>query len=118
MKNWVFIDEISGEQLGASVVLPDDSEPKAPHGYLAVQGQLKNSQISAGDLNALQRDKRNSLLNWCDWTQVPDSPLTDEQRAQWRTYRKALRDLTDQADFPSGTQWPEPPNTPIKKDKP
>lgn len=36
---------------------------------------------------------RNLDLQACDWTQVPDSPLTEAQKEAWRTYRQALRDF-------------------------
>jgi len=36
---------------------------------------------------------RNLDLQASDWTQVPDSPLTEPQREAWRIYRQALRDL-------------------------
>lgn len=39
------------------------------------------------------RAKRNSLLKETDWTQMPDSPLTDLQREKYKVYRQALRDL-------------------------
>jgi hypothetical protein len=39
------------------------------------------------------RRLRNALLSECDWTQFADSPLTAEQKAEWATYRQALRDL-------------------------
>ena len=39
---------------------------------------------------------RNVLLEKSDWTQGSDSPLTAEQKAQWSTYRQALRDLPAQ----------------------
>ena len=29
----------------------------------------------------------------CDWTQMPDSPLSDDAKAIWVTYRQELRDL-------------------------
>lgn len=38
-------------------------------------------------------DKRNSKLRDSDWTQMPDSPLTAEKKAEWATYRQALRDI-------------------------
>lgn len=49
------------------------------------------------------RPQRDQLLAASDWTQLPDAPLTDDQRAAWRTYRQALRDLPETGD------WPEPP---------
>jgi hypothetical protein len=39
------------------------------------------------------RRLRNAFLRECDWTQFADSPLTAEQKAEWATYRQALRDL-------------------------
>lgn len=41
-------------------------------------------------------DKRNRRLQDSDWTQMPDSPLTDTKKAEWATYRQALRDLPQQ----------------------
>ena len=60
------------------------------------------------------RGVRNKKLAKCDWTQAPDSPLSDEKKKEWATYRQALRDLTktvtpkflpnspriDESDFP------------------
>ena len=39
------------------------------------------------------RIKRDVLLSESDWTQTSDSPLTDSKKAEWVTYRQALRDL-------------------------
>lgn len=39
------------------------------------------------------RDMRDDLLQDCDWTQMPDSPLSDTKKTEWATYRQALRDL-------------------------
>lgn len=40
------------------------------------------------------RTHRNSLLTSSDWTQLADVPLTEEERALWRTYRQELRDMS------------------------
>ena len=45
------------------------------------------------NLNLVIRDKRNKLLQQSDWTQGADSPLSAEKKAEWATYRQALRDL-------------------------
>ena len=60
---------------------------------------------------AANRATRNQLLSDSDWTQMPDSPLTDEAKALWVTYRTALRDLPDHADWPNLTDadWPTAP---------
>ena len=38
----------------------------------------------------LERDKR---LAESDWTQNIDSPLSEEKKVEWQTYRQELRDL-------------------------
>ncbi len=39
------------------------------------------------------RIQRQTLLAVCDWTQAPDSPLSDSKKAEWQTYRQTLRDM-------------------------
>jgi hypothetical protein len=55
------------------------------------------------------RAERNALLTESDWTQYNDSPLTDEVKAEWAVYRKALRDLPHTIDDPADPTWPEAP---------
>lgn len=54
------------------------------------------------------RADRNKRLLDSDWTQLPDAPLTPEQKTEWQTYRQALRDVTTQAD-PFAITWPVQP---------
>lgn len=49
---------------------------------------------------------RRKLLNDSDWTQLPNSPLTEEQRQSWADYRQALRDVTEQSGYPFNIVWP------------
>jgi hypothetical protein len=46
-----------------------------------------------------KRATRNQLLSASDWTVLPDSPLTDEEKFAWIIYRQELRD------FPSQDGW-------------
>jgi len=39
------------------------------------------------------RNLRNSLLAQTDWRVMPDSPVSDAKKAEWISYRQALRDL-------------------------
>jgi len=58
------------------------------------------------------RQKRNSLLQVCDWTQAADSPLSDTKKAEWATYRQALRDMPDHlgnCHCYADINWPTPP---------
>ena len=56
------------------------------------------------------RVRRNELLSQSDWTQVSDSPLTDEKKTEWATYRQALRDLPSTTTDFSNPVWPSQPS--------
>ncbi len=70
----------------------------------------------AADLDfSMTRMQRDGLLNKSDWTQVADSPLTDEKKAEWATYREKLRDLPATSNAGSGGKvsevvWPSEPS--------
>ena len=42
----------------------------------------------------LLREKRNSLLDKTEWTVNSDNQLSDDKKAEWKTYRQKLRDIT------------------------
>jgi len=44
---------------------------------------------------ALRRD-RNEMLMRSDWTQLPNSGLSEAKKIEWETYRQALRDLPEE----------------------
>ena len=55
---------------------------------------------------------RNGLLYESDWSQLPDSPLSDNKKAEWATYRQALRDIPE--NYPEAISiddiiWPTKP---------
>ena len=52
-----------------------------------------------------QRELRDSLLTETDVWGLSDYPTTAKQTA----YRQALRDITDQAGFPTDITWPTKP---------
>jgi hypothetical protein len=65
------------------------------------------------DAHALhQKDLRFNLLLETDWTQGPDSPLSDEDKALWATYRTQLRDITSHENWPDlePDDWPTKPS--------
>ena len=45
-------------------------------------------------INSL-RQRRNSLLTSSDWTVLSDNQLTTTEKTNWKTYRQALRDITE-----------------------
>ena len=57
------------------------------------------------------RTTRNTLLSDSDWTQMNDSPLTNEAKTAWATYRQELRDVTDLDAWPNmgDDDWPVAP---------
>lgn len=54
------------------------------------------------------RLQRNSKLFSCDWTQLPDAPVTEVQKLAWQSYRQDLRNVTNQPD-PFNITWPVEP---------
>ena len=59
------------------------------------------------------RGQRISLLNNSDWTVLSDSPLSNSKKAEWVTYRQALRDITtgiDTEEKALAVTWPTAPN--------
>ena len=57
------------------------------------------------------RVTRNQLLADSDWTQMNDSPLSNEDKTAWAVYRSELRNLPDDAAWPnlSDEDWPVAP---------
>jgi hypothetical protein len=57
------------------------------------------------------RATRNQLLADSDWTQFNDSPLSNEAKTAWATYRQELRDLSDLDAWPNlaDEDWPVKP---------
>mgnify|MGYP003655882138 FL=1 len=67
---------------------------------------------AAADENFTQiRASRDQRLAGSDWTQGPDSPLTDAKKAKWVTYRQELRDYPSTASKVSELPaWPTEPS--------
>ena len=60
---------------------------------------------------AVFREDRNKQLAKTDWTQSNDSPLSEDKKTEWQTYRQALRDMPTQDGFdPLNPSWPEQPS--------
>lgn len=52
------------------------------------------------------RETRNTKLNESDWSQLGDSTAN---KAEWATYRQALRDIPTSEGFPWNVTWPTSP---------
>jgi hypothetical protein len=55
------------------------------------------------------RQKRDKLLAKSDWTQMPNAPLTLEQKFAWAEYRQKLRDLPQDFNDPDKVIFPQEP---------
>jgi len=53
--------------------------------------------------------RRDKLISETDWTQVLDSPLSEEKKANFANYRQLLRDLPQAYDNPDDVVWPAKP---------
>jgi hypothetical protein len=107
------------EEAGVLIVRPVD--PPTGPGMIAVEGDpemrdgvLWQTWIMSNPTPVILdpeevRAERNAKLTASDWTQLPDSPLTNDQRAEWSVYRHLLREVAGQQGFPSQVIWPEPP---------
>ena len=106
-------DAVTHVAKSGGFVVPD---PGGSTGYWVVDEAAEtvvNNQAQA-NADALAtswaslRTERNALLASSDWSQGADSPLTDEVKAEWVTYREELRDFPESAD-PANPTWPTPP---------
>lgn len=72
------------------------------------------------DYWALLRTIRDNKLLQCDWTQLPNAPLSEEKKQKWEVYRQQLRDLANNITDPKPLvnayetgevhpDWPVPP---------
>jgi hypothetical protein len=75
--------------------------------YYFVDGTFVESLYFTVEVTKL-REKRNQLLSESDWTQMPDVNLPN--KADWDTYRQALRDLPSNVVNPFAVEWPKDPN--------
>jgi hypothetical protein len=73
-----------------------DAEVKRPGEHCVNLNTLAVEKIEwPVDILHYIRQVRAHLLKGCDWTQMPDSPLSESKRAEWAVYRQALRDMPD-----------------------
>lgn len=81
--------------------------PIEPVPLTATQIEYEEIMIEESIIAERKRSIRNELLINSDWTQLPDAPLTAEQKQQWANYRQQLRDITKQQGFPYETIFPQ-----------
>lgn len=76
--------------------------------YIAVDWTPEQIEQATAQQWINVRNDRDRRLQECDWTQLPDVPLTEEKKAEWVVYRQELRNVTNQPD-PFEIIWPTQP---------
>jgi hypothetical protein len=77
-----------------------------PEGQNYVEYQIVDITYTQEELIESALEKRKLLFLECDWTQLPDAQLTIAQVDAWKVYRQALRDITEQPNYPNTIIWP------------
>ena len=67
--------------------------------------KAKADELEAGEPMRLLREERNMRIATSDWMANSDVTMSDE----WRTYRQALRDITESATSLDDVTWPTEP---------
>ena len=100
VENWTVADRFSDIHDENGNVVQTKAEREAE--YIANQEAWLASD---------HRSTRDNLLADSDWTQMNDSPLTNEARTGWATYRAALRSLPEHENWPNlqDADWPTKP---------
>ena len=97
--------------------VPSDGEfifiGESPNRYATWSNELNGWQFDREDLLNDIRFERNRRLSATDWTQAPDSPLSEEKKVEWQNYRQSLRDIIETLGAIlsiSEVNWPNPPS--------
>jgi hypothetical protein len=123
MKNYSFSPSTKGFYLeGLHSVIPDDAVAITEAVYTSLMGKLQGGQIISfanGKPTTIAvdntvtwdavRSQRDALLSASDWTMLADAPLSDAKKAEWTTYRQALRSLPDTGTDATKVVWPTKP---------
>ena len=82
-----------------------ESTNEADWGVTWEDVKAKADELEAGEPMRLLRAERNMRIAKSDWMANSDVTMTDE----WRTYRQALRDITESATSLDDVTWPTEP---------
>jgi hypothetical protein len=105
MNIFTVYDLTTGEIDHSTTTVAEINEVGLQEGQGIIEGSYQANEFIITDGEAVVRTdntleilrlKRDALLSEFDWTQTADSPLTDAKKAEWATYRQALRDLPSQ----------------------
>jgi hypothetical protein len=109
-----FTKEIHGDNIDApNIELSEEQWQEALTGNFRVIDGAHTYVAPPENIDELKaysilRSERNGLLSQCDWTQMPDAPLSNEKKQEWVNYRQQLRDLPDTVDI-NNIVYPQKP---------
>ena len=74
-----------------------------------MNNEFEITEITQEQFESNIRKNRDACLANSDWSQMPDSPLSPEQKQKWAEYRQALRDIPQSYPDFKGINWPTKP---------
>ena len=83
-------------------------EAYADQGWVVVEGEAPTDTIQATQAE-LAWENAKALLRDSDWAVLSDVPMTAGDKTAWIEYRKALREIRLQPEFPTSINWPVKP---------
>lgn len=85
-------------------------QPETECRYNTVTKQWEDTPIPYERLLSEAKYQQRRRLAETDWMVVREFDTGQPMPSEWKEYRQALRDITDNITFP--VAWPEPPSTP------
>lgn len=65
--------------------------------------------VATSSESDLAWNRAKQMLQESDWSMLPDVPMTSGKKAEWIEYRRALREIRLQSEFPANIKWPKRP---------
>ena len=111
VEEYLYFDANAYKRISTDPTLQGNTVYTAELVALTDEDKAQREVDSLAQLASAAREQRNQLLADSDWTQLVDYLKLD--KANWTTYRQALRDVTKQAGFPSVIIWPIAPGSAV-----
>lgn len=83
-------------------------EAYADQGWVVVEGEAPADPVQSTQAE-LAWENAKALLRDSDWVVLSDVPMNQDKKVLWIDYRRALREIRLQAEFPTNIQWPVAP---------
>ena len=95
--------KVTGADANGSAI---ESTKESDWGVTWEDVSAKKDELIAAEPMRLLREERNKRIATSDWMANSDVTMSDE----WRTYRQALRDITESATSLDDVTWPTEPS--------